>query len=267
MSLILNSEIQVIFWTQKLLAISILIQSAEYLFICNQVHLNNVWNWFYLKDDWKNRFAQAFFEFIYTKRNFNIVLLFRMILATSLFFSTNGLIAVLLLVLSYFIALKFRGPFNGGSDYMTMQLLITLCFYNNINDSYWHRVVIWYLTIQVVLSYFLAGWVKLKQKEWRSGRILSLLLIHSNYRVPTSLKKIFLNPFFCFLASWVILIFENLFPLVLFWPSAINYFIICGLVFHLVVFIFFGLNRFFWAWSATYPLLFFCANNSIFNFN
>ena len=55
--------------------------------------------------------------------------------------------------------------------------------------------------------------------------------------------------------SWVFILWEGLFGLVfldvrLAWLACAS-----GVVFHFMVFRYFGLNRFFWAWLATYPAL------------
>jgi hypothetical protein len=250
-------------WSQKILALSLVIQTTELLIINNYNQVKKVWCWPHLQKDWQFKTARWLASFCLTDQNSTYLLILRLLLAVLLFFSNSAILPIFILVLSYLVVLRFRGPFNGGSDYMTIQLLLTLSFCRYTDDPRWHLIAIWYLSFQVVLSYFIAGWVKIKTAEWRSGFALSRFVLNSNYRVPEFLKRPFANPIFCIAASWSILLFECLFPIVLIWPQTVLYFTFFGLIFHVLVFIIFGLNRFVWAWFATYPILLFCCYNSI----
>lgn len=250
-------------WSQKILAISLIIQTTELLIINNSTQLRKIWSGQVLQKDWPFKIAQWLNSFYLVEQNFSILLILRLLLAVLLFFLDSALIPIFILFLSYLVVLRLRGPFNGGSDYMTIQLLLALSFCRYTDDPRWRLIVIWYLSFQVVLSYFIAGWVKIKTSEWRSGFALSRFVLNSNYRVPEFLKRPFANSIFCFVSSWIILLFECLFPIVLIWPQTVQYFTFLGLIFHGLVFIIFGLNRFVWAWSATYPILLFCSYNSI----
>lgn len=182
--------------------------------------------------------------------NYRVAVIIRLIAATLLFVIPHWSIFAILIFTTWAINLRWRGIFNGGSDTMTMQILIvglwTMFFAGNPTLV---NVGLFYLAAQTVLSYFVAGWVKLTNSEWRSGKALPRFLEHSGYRSK-----------FPLLLSWGIIVFECTFPLALFSPSlALTY---CGLgaFFHLLNAYVLGLNRFFWVWIATYPAIWFTAH-------
>jgi hypothetical protein len=59
--------------------------------------------------------------------------------------------------------------------------------------------------------------------------------------------------------SWAFILWEIAIPLAFIDPRLMVIYCGIGLMFHFLVFWFFGLNRFFFAWAATYPALLFAA--------
>jgi hypothetical protein len=257
------SEAEALTYMQGLLGWSIVIQTVELISINLSYKGDNIWSLGNANSNPGAGITTWSLGFLLNRNGFTLVLLMRLLAAITLLVSPLPILPLLLLVLSYFTAIKYRGPFNGGSDYMTFQALTALCLYNYADNHQWQLIALWYLTIQVVLSYFIAGWVKLKRPEWRSGLALCRFILNSNYRVPERLKVIFVSQQFCFISSWVIILFELLFPVILIWPQTTPYFITMAFMFHLLVFYIFGLNRFVWAWAATYPALIFCCRSTL----
>jgi hypothetical protein len=62
------------------------------------------------------------------------------------------------------------------------------------------------------------------------------------------------------LCSWSFTLWEGLFPLALLDVRLAAVFCAIATVFHFLVFWFFGLNRFFWAWLSTFPAILYCAS-------
>lgn len=157
------------------------------------------------------------------------------------------------ILINLFFSFKTEGAFNGGSDYMTMLTLITLflsyLFPNN-------NAFILYLALQLILSYFLAGVVKLKSESWRKGTAISDLFSGPNYSPPEYIKNIAIIPKISFILSWSVILIELLFPLLFFTKNVWIIFIL-GVIFHFFNFLCFGLNRFFWSWLAAYPSAFY----------
>ena len=124
-----------------------------------------------------------------------------LILSARYFFIARFLLAVLLIVgfqtawvllLLALIGLvmlhRFQGPYNGGSDRMSLLVLCSLCLVHFAPSLYWQEISFGYLALQLVLSYFISGWVKLINPDWRSGRALCDVFQFSAYPVSESLR-------------------------------------------------------------------------------
>ena len=93
-----------------------------------------------------------------------------------------------LLLLSLLILQRFQGPYNGGSDRMGLLMLCCLYMTHWLGSERWREIAFGYLALQVMLSYFIAGWVKAVNPEWRSGRALRDVFEFSAYPVSESLR-------------------------------------------------------------------------------
>ena len=113
-----------------------------------------------------------------------------------------------------------------------------------------------YIAIQTLSSYFVSGWVKLKRPEWRNGQALTVFL-NSGLYGPLSPDRVFRRPWLARVCSWLFILWEGLFPWVWMYPPWMGGFVALALLFHFLVFWFFGLNRFFWAWATNLSSLFF----------
>lgn len=86
--------------------------------------------------------------------------------------------AVALFVIALLLLLRWRGAFNGGSDFMTLVGLTGLLIAHAVGawsgmEAGW-RAGLWYVALQSLTSYFVSGWVKFLRPEWRSGEALPL---------------------------------------------------------------------------------------------
>ncbi len=161
---------------------------------------------------------------------------------------------VVMAVATYLTAVRHRGTFNGGSDTVTIHVLIALGTSQIWPQLEIHALI--YIAVFASLSYFAAGVAKLFSVSWRSGAALSQFLLFSNAAFPNRFTAaVRRRPDITRKWSWVAMGWEILFPLALFFPAAAWIFLVSGVAFHLLNFYFFGLNRFFWAWLATYPAI------------
>ena len=158
-----------------------------------------------------------------------------------------GLMAVSLLILR-----RFQGPYNGGSDRMTLLILSCLTLAHIAPSEKWREIAFGYLAFQLVLSYFISGWVKIRNPDWRNGQALSDVFAFSAYPVSEGLRA-------CQKAPAIIHsqlggdLFELAFPFSLASPYTLIPALGIAAAFHFSNACFFGLNRFFWAWLAAYP--------------
>ncbi|NOT44052.1 MAG: HTTM domain-containing protein [Acidobacteria bacterium] len=161
----------------------------------------------------------------------------------------------LLLLLGLDALRHFHGPYNGGSDRMRLLVLGCLVLSHVAPTAAWARVALGYLAVQVVLSYALAGWVKLANPGWRNGQALTDVFAFSVYPVSERLRAWADAPRTMRGLGWVTVAFEILFPLALLDATLLRLALGMALIFHLGNAFVFGLNRFVWVWVAGYPSL------------
>lgn len=267
------SQEEALAWMLCLGAVAVAIQTLELLHVRQSFSDHAIWSWPVIRQDFSffPNWLLRGFDCALGYQGFIILLITRLvaslavIAAAPLWAESHARTWLLLATTHLFfssmlISMRFRGSFNGGSDSMTLIVLgaatLALAFQDQM------RIVqgcLWYVAIQACASYFIAGLVKIREKEWRSSKALSLFLSQSNYDVPAHLRAIGQKRIPAFIASWGVLIFECSFPLALINPTACSAYLGVGLFFHLANVYAFGLNRFLHIWLATYPALLFCS--------
>lgn len=158
-----------------------------------------------------------------------------------------------LAVLAVVLLHRFQGPYNGGSDRMGLLILLCLLFSHIAPTQIWREVAFGYLALQLTLSYFISGWVKVVNPDWRRGRALRDVFQFSAYPVAENLRALAGQPRLLFAASWAVMLFELAFPAALLHPATLIAALALAALFHLANAVLFGLNRFFWVWIAAYP--------------
>lgn len=150
---------------------------------------------------------------------------------------------------------RFDGVYNGGSDKMTW-LVLTCCLLAHLAPApFWQEMALGYLAVQLTLSYFVSGWVKVINPEWRSGQALADVFRFSAYPVSRNLRGLANRPGLLFLAGWAVIALELVFPLTLLDPRSLATGLALCAMFHVSNAIHFGLNRFVWAWISAFPAL------------
>jgi hypothetical protein len=185
-----------------------------------------------------------------------IIGVMRLVLSMLLLFGFQTVIVeTTLLILALILLRRFRGPYNGGSDTMSLLLLVCLWLSHIVPTRFWQEVVLGYLSFQLTLSYFQAGWVKLMNAEWRKGSALSDVFALSAYPVSENMRNFAQSPRLMLIMSWLVISFELLFPFALFNQTLLLIALAIASVFHLANAFLFGLNRFFWIWLGAYPVI------------
>jgi len=139
---------------------------------------------------------------------------------------------------------------------MSLLILTCVCVMNLLPDTPWRDYIFGYLAVQVILSYFIAGWVKVMNPEWRNGRALQDVFSFSAYPVSESLRGFANRPRLMCAMSWAVILFEILFPLAFLNQTMLIIALSIAIIFHIANACLFGFNRFFWIWIAAYPSLF-----------
>jgi hypothetical protein len=112
-----------------------------------------------------------------------------------------------------------------------------------------------YLGLQLLLSYFIAGFVKIVNPEWRTGQALRDVFQFSAYPVSEDLRRWADRPRVMFVMAWAVMGFEIAFPLTLLSRETLIAGLAVAGTFHLANACLFGLNRFFWTWISVYPAI------------
>ncbi len=164
-----------------------------------------------------------------------------------------SLSAPILLVLGSVLLLRHNGPYNGGSDRMSLLVLVCLCAVYLAPTSYWREVALGYLAVQLILSYLLSGAVKIVNPDWRDGTALRDVFLFSAYPVSEAMSQWADAPRLLFFMSWAVILFELVFPIAVLTETTLILGLSIAFAFHLANAYLFGLNRFVWAWLAAYP--------------
>ena len=163
-----------------------------------------------------------------------------------------------LLILGVILLSRFDGPYNGGSDRMGLLVLTCLTLVHGLalaGAPQWQPLIVGYLALQLVLSYAISGWVKIKNPDWRSGAALRDVFRFSAYPLSQATRRWADRPVLLAIMAWAVMVFELLFPLSLVSSDWLLIALILAALFHLANAWLFGLNRFFWVWLAAYPAL------------
>jgi hypothetical protein len=251
-------------------SLSTAIQTTELIVLRESFADNGIWRWTTLRREFEevSEPVRKLLDIVLGYRGFLLLLVCRLLasalLATSVSLSLDPSLAligtVVLLFSTLAIGVRWRGTFNGGSDYMTIVVLTGLTVSAALPYSPSAALAgLAYIAFHSINSYFVAGAVKLGSPDWRTGRALSAFVRSGSYAVWPNADRLLSSPIIGVALCWATILFEIAFPVVLLNQSVCLVFLVIGGVFHLANVYVFGLNRFFWAWTSTYPAIYWCS--------
>jgi hypothetical protein len=188
----------------------------------------------------------------------------RLILSVLLLAASTGLsplglppsIITLALMMNHLLILPFfNGPYNGGADRMSLLMLFCLTCVYALPALHWREIAFGYLGLQLVLSYWVSGWVKIVNPDWRSGRALRDVFLFSAYPAGENIRRWARLPHLLRVAGWAVMGFELAFPVSFLSRPSLLAGLIAAALFHSANACLFGLNRFFWIWICAYPAI------------
>jgi|GEM_PF-3275179 len=150
-----------------------------------------------------------------------------------------------------------------GADQMQNILLFGfLIFSMGLGDSI-SLLTFYFITIQMLFSYFFTGYHKMKARKWRNGTALLLVLnsetfgnqkvvhfLHSNKKIAV---------FFC----WAIMLTQVSFIVSFFvFPAGVLFYLSILFLFHLSIAFLMHLNHFFWVYVAGFPIVYYTFNQA-----
>jgi Vitamin K-dependent gamma-carboxylase len=249
-------------WSERAIALAVLLQTLELLQIREAYADTGIWRWSTLRSEHRGLPAplRGLFALLLPYRSF-IGLLIGRLLAASLLLGVGTPSVLPFLWLSQLaICVRFRGTFNGGSDAMTLLILMALSVAGLAPQlPLLQNACLLYIGVQLSLSYFVAGIAKLKEADWRRGAALPSFVLNTPYGAPLWARALLSHAPLSVFLSWGVMAFECLFPLSWADPRVCLACIAIGAGFHVANALVFGLNRFLFAWAAAYPALFYCS--------
>lgn len=175
----------------------------------------------------------------------------------------NKAVAYWLLVLTNML-MALRHNFGGdGSDHMNMMVCGALAVGSLFpGDTRAKEACSWFIAGQSCLSYLASGASKMTSTYWRNGEAMTGIFRTHTYGDERLHKLFQKSPLLAKAGGWSVILGEITFPLVLLVPKKLALSILgTGVSFHLGNAVFMGLNRFVWAFSATYPSVAHCSRS------
>jgi hypothetical protein len=99
--------------------------------------------------------------------------------------------------------------------------------------------------MQIAFIYLISGWDKLIFEEWRNGVAMFNLLNVDFYAVPWLRETLgSADPTMLIAVSWMVILFELLFPVLIWFNKTRTFILITGVLFHLFIALFLSLPDF-----------------------
>ena len=172
--------------------------------------------------------------------------------------STLAAVAAMLAVHLLFLLRNQYGL--DGSDQMLLLVLAALFVYHLHPTATMLTIAFGFLTGQLLLSYLTSGVAKAISPVWRSGAAIGGILRTSGYGSRALAQFLSARRWAALVVCWGVIGYECGGPLLaLITPHAALGFIALGALMHLAIGMCMGLNVFFWAFTATYPAVYYIA--------
>ena len=227
--------------TTRFIAFTLMLQSLEMLFLLKHQSIKA----------WSSPIKPL-------EKSFVPAVLIQLIFSVYSLWSPSASVVLVLFITHLLICMRFRGTFNGGSDMMIFVVLTGLFVSLMSSSIQMQKLGLLYIAVHALYSYFKAGFVKVRNEDWRSGKALPVFLQQSLYKdIRQVAGWLATKPKFSKALCWLVIAFELSAVIVPFFHIFTPAYFITAVVFHFVIYLSFGLNRFFWAWISAWPALFY----------
>ena len=191
----------------RLMGLAIMFQSLEFIKMKESISERGIWRWSELRSEYlflPKKILKAL-DWIMTDKRFIEMMTIRFSAAILTIIYPHFLVIFFVLFFSTFlITLRWRGSFNGGSDYLS--LIILLCLSVGFLHPLLAKAALWYITLQVISSYFLAGLYKIKAAKWRMGTAVYGFVSSPCYKTPHFMIEKSRNPNWAKAIAWSVII-------------------------------------------------------------
>lgn len=115
----------------------------------------------------------------------------------------------------------------------------------------------WFMVLVFCALYGSTGWLKIIEAgpHWLSGDVLANHLVHREFGLRPLGVWISGRPWLTMPMSWVTVLFEAGFPLLIWWRRANPWLLLCGLLLHIGIFLLMNVGPFSFVSLAAYPIL------------
>jgi hypothetical protein len=143
-----------------------------------------------------------------------------------------------------------------GSDQMMLVVLVA-CLLGRVGGGVVSaRAAVSFLAAELALAYAVAGFAKATSSQWRSGVAFSVIAQTRMYGQPFVARVVRAHPIIGRAAAWSVVGWESLCFVTLTAPRPVVIAMLAlGVGFHVGCAVVMGLNRFVWAFVASYPAL------------
>ncbi|MFF2008546.1 hypothetical protein ACFVWY_05665 [Streptomyces sp. NPDC058195] len=173
-----------------------------------------------------------------------------------------GVSAALVAVTSLLLAR--RSPYGtDGADQMTLIIFVAASLAEMIGTPRARELFLWFVAAQACLAYITAGVAKSVSPVWRDGRALPGILGTNSYGHRRIGQVLACHQRTAWILGWATIVLECVFPSALLGFQPLTYVLLAAMLsFHVAAAFLMRLNTFFWAFTATYPSILFCALRS-----
>jgi hypothetical protein len=174
--------------------------------------------------------------------------------------SSRGLLFVLvgLTLLSHFRV----SATNDGSDQFTLIVLIACALGEAIGTPLAYRGACYFIAGEAMVAYSTSGWLKLLERDWRDGSVVTDILASSTYGNPLLLRTFANHRTLAHCAGLIVAAGDCTLGIAALLPPPVALVaLVAGVVFHLGIARVLGLNTFLWAFCATYAPMFFVSSD------
>lgn len=199
-------------------------------------------------------------EFIFDAKRFRILVILRlatgiMMAAIALWRPLGGWILSIAFIETFLIAIRSAFGLDGAYQMNLVALAGLWIHAVSPAGSLAASAGLWFITVQLSLSYVIAGLTKLVSAEWRNGSAVIGIIGTRIYGDEALFDLIKTRHAVALMMAWSVMIFETSFgPLCLFGGKVTAVAMLMGVLFHLSNAVFMGLNGFLISFLAVYPI-------------
>jgi hypothetical protein len=195
------------------------------------------------------------FPYIFNFKGYFTLMVIRLICLLLLFYSFHWSIYLILFIIQ--LIFNLRNIYSlSGADQMQNIILFSLMILSLNIDSSVSSLTVFFISLQLLISYFFAGFHKIKSKKWRNGDALLLVLnseTFGNYRI---LNFLYHNKKIAVFLCWIIILIQLTFIVSFFLlPNSVLIYLSILFLFHLNIAFSMNLNHFFWVFISGFPFL------------